>query len=250
MEASDKDSNRALIMGGGPWSALERVRILDYCQADVDGTAKLLGRMLAGVDLGRAVGLRGRYSKALACMEWAGVPIDVATLERVRAGWVDIQGRLIQEVARVVPVYEGRTFKENLFSSWLAAENVAWPRLESGRLALDCQTFREMARGHSGVALLHELRESLSQLRLGGLAVGGDGRNRLMLSPYGSKTGRNQPSNSKFVFETATWLRSLIQPSSGRFVAYVDWTSQEIGIAAKLANDVNLLAAYEEDPYL
>jgi len=250
MAVEDKDSNRALIMGGGPWNALERVRILDYCQADVDGTAKLLGRMLAVVDLGRAVGLRGRYSKALACMELAGVPIDVATLERVKAGWVDIQGRLIQEVARVVPVYEGRTFKENLFSSWLAAENVAWPRLESGRLALDRQTFREMARGHSGVALLHELRESLSQLRLGGLAVGGDGRNRLMLSPYGSKTGRNQPSNSKFVFGTATWLRSLIQPSSGRFVAYVDWTSQEIGIAAKLANDVNLLAAYEEDPYL
>lgn len=250
MEVEDKDSNRALIMRGGPWDAAERVRILDYCQTDVEGTAGLLARMLAVIDLGRAVGLRGRYAKALAEMEWTGVPVDVVTLNRIKAGWMSIQGRLIEEVARVVPVFEGRTMKEGRFSAWLASENVSWPRLDSGRLAMDRDTFRQMARSHPGVAMLHELRESLSQLRLGGLAAGADGRNRLLLSPYGSKTGRNQPSNSKFVFGAATWLRSLIQPPPGRFAAYVDWTSQEIGIAAKLANDENLLAAYEDDPYL
>lgn len=250
MEVGEKDSNRALILNGGPWNEAERVRILDYCQADVEGTADLLARMLPVIDLGRAVGLRGRYAGALALMEWTGIPVDVETLDRIKAGWISIQGRLIEEVSRAVPVYEGRTFKESLFSAWLARENVAWPRLESGRLALGRDTFREMARSHAGVALVYELRESLSQLRLGGLPVGSDGRNRVMLSPYGSKTSRNQPSNAKFIFGAATWLRSLIQPPPGRFVAYVDWTSQEIGIAAKLANDGNLLAAYEDDPYL
>ena len=98
--------------------------------------------------------------------------------------------------------------------------------------------------------MIHELRESLSKLKLGELSVGSDSRNRVLLSPYGSKTGRNQPSNSRFIFGTATWLRSLIQPPPGRFVAYVDWTSQEIGVAAKLSGDANLLAAYEDDPYL
>jgi DNA polymerase I-like protein with 3'-5' exonuclease and polymerase domains len=107
-----------------------------------------------------------------------------------------------------------------------------------------------MSRLHPNIALLHELRVSLSQIRLGEIPVGKDGRNRVLLSPYRSKTGRNQPSNAAFIFGTATWLRSLIVPPPGRFVAYVDWTSQEIGIAAKLAEDANLLSAYDDDPYL
>lgn len=117
-------------------------------------------------------------------------------------------------------------------------------------MALDRDTFREMSRLHPNIALLHELRVSLSQIRLGEIPVGKDGRNRVLLSPYRSKTGRNQPSNAAFTFGTATWLRSLIVPPPGRFVAYVDWTSQEIGIAAKLAEDANLLSAYDDDPYL
>lgn len=250
MGAEDKDSNRNLIMRGGPWSEMEQRRILDYCQADVEATADLFGRMLPTIHLPQAIGLRGRYAKALACMEWIGVPVDGGTLERIKAAWVEIQERLIAEVAKVVPVYDGRRFKENAFSAWLASQEIAWPRLETGRLALDQRTFREMARVHPGVAMIHELRESLSKLKLGELSVGSDSRNRVLLSPYGSKTGRNQPSNSRFIFGTATWLRSLIQPPPGRFVAYVDWTSQEIGVAAKLAGDANLLAAYEDDPYL
>ena len=250
MDVDEKDTNRALVMRGGPWTEAEQVQILDYCQADVTATAELFKQMVPQIDLARAVGLRGRYAKALARMEWIGVPIDVSTLDRIMTSWDSIQSRLIDDVSSEIPVYSGRRFVEKAFSSWLASENIPWPRLESGRLALDDDTFREMARTNPKIALLHELRASLSKLKLGSLSVGSDRRNRLLLSAYGSKTGRNQPSNSRFVFGTATWLRSLIQPERGRFLAYVDWTSQEIGIAAKLSGDKNMLAAYEDDPYL
>ncbi len=250
MDAEDKDSNRDLIMRGGPWSAEERNRILDYCQADVEGTVELLAQMIPTIDLARGIGLRGRYSKALACMERTGIPLDVPTLKRIQANWTPIQRRLIDDVVGSIPVYVKGSFHERSFSNWLARNGIPWPCLDSGRPALDRDTFRQMARVHPGVALLRELRESLSQLRLGEIPVGADGRNRVLLSPYGSKTGRNQPSNTKFIFGTATWLRSLIVPPPGRFIAYVDWTSQEIGIAAKLAGDANLLAAYDDDPYL
>lgn len=250
MDAEDKDSNRSLILRGGPWSAEERNRILDYCQADVDGTADLLTKMIPVIDLARGVGLRGRYAKALAQMERSGIPIDVPTLDRIKANWAGLQHRMIDDVAATVPVYADRRFHERSFSHWLAQNGIPWSRHESGRLVLDRKTFREMARLHPGVALLHELREGLSQLRLGEIPVGSDGRNRVLLSPFRSKTGRNQPSNARFIFGTATWLRSLIVPPPGRFIAYVDWTSQEIGIAAKLADDSNLLAAYDDDPYL
>jgi DNA polymerase I-like protein with 3'-5' exonuclease and polymerase domains len=83
------------------------------------------------------------------------------------------------------------------------------------------------------------------------LAVGHDGRNRCLLSPFRSTTGRNQPSNARFVFGPSCWIRSLIQPPPGRAIAYIDWSQQEHGIAAALSGDPKMQAAYSSgDPYL
>ena len=82
------------------------------------------------------------------------------------------------------------------------------------------------------------------------LAVGADGRNRCLLSPFRSITSRNQPSNAHFIFGPSCWLRSLIQPEPGRAVAYVDWSQQEFGIAAALSGDTAMMEAYTSgDPY-
>ena len=64
-----------------------------------------------------------------------------------------------------------------------------------------------------------------------------DGRNRVILSAFKAKTGRNQPSSSKFIFGPATWARFLIKPQPGQALAYIDWRAQEIGIAAALSGD-------------
>jgi hypothetical protein len=69
-----------------------------------------------------------------------------------------------------------------------------------------------MAKAHPQVSPMRELRSALSELRLNDLAVGCDGRNRTILSAFRSRTGRNQPSNSKFIFGPSVWLRSLIKP--------------------------------------
>ena len=111
-------------------------------------------------------------------------------------------------------------------------------------VALDDDTFREMARTYPAVAPVRELRTTLSQLRLNELAVGSDGRNRCLLSAFASKTGRNQPSNSRAVFGPSTWLRCLIRPGPGRAVAYVDWSQQELAIAARLSGDPRMQEAY------
>jgi hypothetical protein len=68
-----------------------------------------------------------------------------------------------------------------------------------------------------------QLRFLLSQMRLEGLAVGAGGRSRCLLSAYRSLTGRNQPSNAKFIFGPAVWLRNLIRPEPGYGLAYIDW---------------------------
>jgi hypothetical protein len=136
-------------------------------------------------------------------------------------------------------------FSAERWGAYLARKGIPWPRLESGALALDDDTFREMARAYPAeVAPIRELRHTLSQMRLQELAVGEDGRNRCLLSPFASKTGRNQPSNTRFIFGPSAWLRSLIRPGPGRAVAYVDWSQQELGIAAALSGDANMREAY------
>ena len=81
--------------------------------------------------------------------------------------------------------------------------------------------------------------------------MGYDGRNRTMLSPFRAKTGRNQPSTSRFIFGPSVWIRGLIQPRRGWGLAYIDWEQQEFGIAAALSGDPRMLAAYDTgDPYL
>ena len=246
----DKDSNRDLILRGGPWTPEETLRILDYCQSDVDGLRTLLRHMWNLIDTPRAVNLRGRYSKALTEMEWTGIPVDTQTAECIKQRWTGIQDELVDKVALEIPVFEDRSFSAALFENWLAKMNIHWPVLDSGKLKLDADTFSEMSKLHPLVAMVHELRSNLAKLRLGGLSIGADGRNRTLLSPYGSKTGRNQPSTTSFIFGNSKWMRSLIQTPPGMFLAYIDWVSQEIGIAAKMSNDINLMSAYQEDPYL
>jgi hypothetical protein len=250
LAAAEKQSMRELALRGGPWTAAEREALLDYCESDVSALARLLPAMLPEIDLERALN-RGRYMRAVARMEHAGVPIDVPTLARLRAGWGAIQDRLIRDVDSRFGVFDGRTFKQERWARWVARRGIAWPRSASGGLALDDDTFREMARSDPDVALMRELRDSLSRLRLRELAVGADGRNWAMLSPFRARTGRNQPSNSRFIFGPACWLRGLIRPGPGRAVAYLDWEQQGFGVGAALSGDPAMIEAYRSgDPYL
>jgi hypothetical protein len=231
---AEKDEMRDLILRGGPWTDAEQAAILDYCESDVAALVRLLPTMWAQIDLPRAL-LRGRSMAAAARMERNGVPIDVKTLRMLHQHWSDIQDQLIADIDREYGVFDGRTFKRDRFAAWLAHNNIPWPTLDSGRLDLTDDTFREMARGWPAIAPLRELRAALSQMRLADLAVGQDGRNRTLLSPFRARTGRNQPSNTKFIFGPSVWIRGLIQPPSGYGVAYIDWAQQEFGIAAALS---------------
>jgi DNA polymerase-1 len=250
MDAAAKSEMQTAI-GNGTWKGrFEPEAILDYCESDVIALERLLSVMLPRIDLLRAV-LRGGYMAAVAAMEYNGVPIDVEMLERLREGWAGIQDQLIASIDSDYGVYDGRTFKAERFATRLAVEGIPWPRLESGELELSDGVFRQMAKAYPWVAPLRELRSSLAELRLNDLAVGTDGRNRTLLSPFRSRTSRNQPSNSKYIFGPAVWLRGLIKPSRGYATAYLDWCQQEFGIAAALSGDAAMQAAYRSgDPYL
>jgi len=246
----EKTAMRDLVLGGGPWSLEQREAILDYCESDVIALERLLPAMLSRIDLPRAL-LRGRYMAAAAVMEFNGIPIDIETLDLLRRYWTNIKGQLVSAIDAGYGVFDGQTFKADRFEAFLVRHEIPWARLPSGALDLERDTFREMARAYPIIAPLHELRHALSDMRLNDLSVGEDGRNRTILSAFRARTGRNQPSNSKFIFGPSVWLRGLIKPGPGHAVAYIDWSNQEFGIAAKLSGDQNMMDAYNSgDPYL
>ena len=250
IDSAEKTTMRDLAIRGGDYSAEEKLALLDYCESDVTALAQLLPVMLPHLDLPRAL-LRGRYMKAAAHMEHAGIPIDVVMLERLRASWSALQDTLIGKIDQDYGVYEGHSFKAARFAEWLVSHAIAWPLLASGRLDLKDDTFKAMAQSYPSLGPLRELRVTLSQMRLAELAVGADGRNRTLLSAFRARTGRNQPSNARFVFGTAVWLRGLIKPRDGYGIAYIDWSQQEFGIAAALSGDPLMQTAYlSGDPYL
>lgn len=248
--AEEKQEMRELAINGGPYSDREMLALVDYCQADVDALDRLLPIMAPKIDAPRAL-LRGRYMQAVARIEHNGIPIDAEMLRLFRNRWEDVRANLIATVDNGFGVYDGMTFKRDRFAAYLKRNRIPWPLTETGQLKLDDDTFRQQAAIYPRVSLLRELRHTLSELKLEKLEVGEDGRNRTLLRPFASRSGRNQPSTNKFIFGPSVWIRGLIKPPQGRAIAYIDWSQQELGIAAALSDDPAMLQAYSSgDPYL
>jgi DNA polymerase-1 len=255
MGGEDKKHMRDLIMTGGPWTATDQADILSYCESDVDALTRLLPRLwphvaASEVQLGQAL-LRGRYMAAIGIVENNGVPIDVPLLGRLTKHWPRIKESLIGEVDAAYGVYNGTAFSSRLFEQYLIAQGIPWPRLPSGSLMIDDDTFRDQSKAYPQLRNLHELRTALSRLRLSDLSVGSDGRCRTLSSAFQAKTGRNQPSTSRFIFGPSRWIRRLIKPGPGMALVYLDWSSQELAVAGALSGDPLLWDAYEGgDPYI
>lgn len=249
-DATYKDMMRDRILQGPPYTDAEKTQILDYCHKDVVLTTQLFKAMRDEIDLQRAL-LRGRYMWAVALMENYGVPIDTESLHLLRSRWGMIKESLIEKIDSHYGVYEGTVFKAQKFVDYLVRNKIPWGTTETGLPRLDEDFFKGQAKSYPVLKPLQELRFALSQLKLNDLQVGTDGRNRTLLSPFRSITGRNQPSSSKFIFGNSVWIRNLIKPTPGMALGYLDYEQQEIGIAAALSGDLHLIEAYKSgDPYI
>jgi hypothetical protein len=216
----------------------------------LDALAGLLEAIGPQIDLPRAL-LRGLYTPAVARMEAIGTPIDLDILGRLGENWDGLRDALIREVDQGYGVFRAGQFRPDLWSSWLNRMGIPWPRTPSKDLILESKTFKEVARAFPQVRPMKELMATLNLLKPSSFPVGRDGRNRTSLRPFASKTGRNQPSPTNFIFGQAAWVRGLIKPQEGTALAYLDYEQQEFGIAAALSGDPAMMEAYRSgDPYL
>ena len=251
MSSEHKDGMRELAMGDQV-PPEQREDLIDYCQSDVEALAGLWRFLRPHVDLPLAE-LRGRYLIALTRVETRGIPVDVGLVTQLRDGWDEVKSAVR---AAAVETYPGVLREDGSFASagwgdWCRANQIHWPELASGSLALDEETFKKMADRHPEVRVMSFTRKMLGQTKPFQWPLGPDGRLRCMLSPFGSDTGRNQPSTSKYIFGAPSWMRRAISAPRGSVLAYVDFSSQEFALAAALSGDRAMIEDYAcGDPYI
>jgi DNA polymerase-1 len=220
-----KESMHELILRGRHTSD-ELRQILIYNEEDVAANRRLYPHFIPEIDDPSAwsqVLFYGEGAKAWSQLQCAGIPIDDDTLSQLLKYWDLLKLDLIEEVDSKFHVFLDGHFKSELFDKYLRDNIIRWPRLDSGRLRLDDETFRDMAELHPRLMPLHQLRTVLSKMRLTGLTIGSDGRNRFQYWPLSAITCRCGASNRENIFGPSNWMRYLVRPLPGKALSYIDW---------------------------
>jgi DNA polymerase-1 len=240
-------------IGEGHWCKYGRERVFEYCEEDVRMSVRLLRAQLRGrtglppADVERVLHWSNYSAKCIALIQARGMPIDMTLWNLVQEN----KGAVIGELLRRFdpshdsddPIYtpEGE-WSYQRFEQWLVRTGVApWPRLDSGRLSVDSDAFRLMYHV-PGIEGLHALRDSLGFIVKARLPIGRDGRNRPSLFPFGTATGRN--AHAKSPYNAHAGMRSFMVFPHDAIGAYLDWRTQEVGVAAALSGDTALMDAY------
>ena len=180
------------------------------------------------------------------------MPIDMSLWNAVQENKAAVIGELLREFdpshGSNDPIYtpDGE-FSYGRFENWLASVGVtAWPRHDSGAIKADSDAFRLMYHV-PGIERLHALRDSLGVIVRARLPIGKDGRNRPSLFPFGTATSRN--AHAKSLYNAHAGMRGFIVFPPDKIGVYLDWASQEVGIAAALSGDEALMRDYPQIYY-
>ena len=270
--ATEKSSAIARILAGPPYSAEEKLEILDYCQQDVDDAAALFEVLWDGLSaenpryLAQAL-LRGEYCKAMAAMTHTGLPVNVPLHDALVENWPNIRRAQIDSVSHYGIFDADGTFKQDRFAVVVESLGAAdiWPRTASGQYSTQSKDFRRMTAVYPQMEEFRAAYEAIAAApKASPLPICSDGRVRLGRREFGNlrmgmtdektssvgfgayraKTGRNQPLAIEFVPAAASWRRTLVTPPPGKAIGYFDYKSQEYGIAAYLSGDPHMMDDY------
>jgi DNA polymerase I len=245
MTVAEKEANRRLILDQNTWTLRERRRVVDYCESDVMALKALLLALLAGIDRIEEAFLRSEYMCTIDAISAVGIPMDGHALRLMQRHWDTIKAGIITTAHQNYGTYPDGKWDKNRFADYLHDQGILplWPTYEkTGALQIDGETLKEMAQIYPQLAMLREVRSSLGKTRPIDLDIGSDGRCRSAIYPFGTITSRNAPR--KFPFSAAKWRRPLIHAEPGRAIAYLDYSGQEIGIAAAYSGDGNMQRDY------
>jgi DNA polymerase I len=246
-------------IGEGRWRNHGRERVFEYCEEDVRASTQLLREQLRGhrahyqygfypADVERVLHWSNYSAKAIAQIQARGMPIDMRLWNLVQENRAAVIRHLLRHFdpsfGSEAPIYtpEGE-WSYARFEQWLASAGIhAWPRLQSGKLDISGDAFK-LLHHIPGIEKLHALRDSLGVVAKAKLPIGVDGRNRPSLFPFCTATGRNAHRSS--IYNAHAGVRSFMVFPADVIGVYLDWRTQEIGIAAALSGDRALIDAYQ-----
>jgi hypothetical protein len=241
-------------IGDGSWPGkYSPAEVFEYCEEDGRMEVRLLRAQLrdhgrfAPADVPHVLHWSNYSAKCIAQIQARGMPIDMNLWNLVQDNKAAVIGELLRRFdpshGDDDPIYtpEGN-WSYQRFEQFLVRRGVpAWPRLNSGKLDTDGDAFRLMYHV-PGIEGLHALRDSLGVIVKAKLPIGKDGRNRPSLFPFGTATGRN--AHAKSLYNAHAGMRSFMIFPPDSVGAYLDWRTQEVGVAAALSEDRALMDDY------
>jgi DNA polymerase I len=254
MSAGHKAHVRDIILHNDSYSEEQWHQIGDYNREDVLLAIPLLNAIAATIDVPAAL-FRGNYAKAVVGWERHGIPVDVDYVGELEAQWQALRMFYIRRDDAFGLYDETGSFREDRIEALIRTRGWTWPRTATGKPELKGRTIGKQCQRYPELRSLQRLRDQVAELRLGAFlnTIGADGCSRCPIMPFWTRSGRNQPQGRDKVFLLAlpSWLHGLIKPPPGWGVALLDWSAQEIGIAAGLSGDPALIADFQSgDPHM
>ena len=285
MDQDRKDEMRRLASTRRPITHREGHRgvLQDYClNDDCWAGIRLFKAMRPYIDFLRAP-IRGAFMMEIERMRWHGIPIDTSTYYQTEqsAGTIasamreDLNRKLRAEAWKIykrmakgkardtlrrtlmqmrkdkIGVYFQDVFKRKTMLALMRACGIPLPvDPKTGKYSCATKLLKSMIDTYPLLKVFYEDKRMIDAIKNLKLEIGSDGRNRCWLNPFGTKTGRNNPSTNRYLFGLPHTMRSYAKPPPGWAFASVDVGAEEVGIAAALSKDPVLMADYlSGDPY-
>jgi hypothetical protein len=282
-DVDHKTAMRNLILTKKTFTEKEKAAIKAYCQEDVIHLKALFINLYKEVhkvtsgncDIAQIMQL-SRYSVCCGIMENNGIPFNVAKAENLGHNYYKVDDELIMACNEAYPMYVLRTStkaekaKGHRGVRWIESYDCwkdyiknqkyeeMWPKSEkTNKFRKDKDTLEKFS-GDATINLFRQTKKSRNHIkyfRPEGMMlirknIGSDGRIRVLLSPFGSKTGRNQPSVKQgYIYGMSTWIRPLVSDING-IILGGDFSAQEIALQGWISGDEKFLEAYRSgDPY-
>jgi len=268
INVTHKNVMRELILDNDTYTGREE-EILNYCAEDAIYLVPLYSKLadiIKGYTKNQGFEIKqlSRWMLCNAIITTTGIPVNVEKLKNFSSHYENIKNELPERCNQTYKffVWDERkkkyTRSYNSIASYIDTKYAdTFPRTKTGQYSLKSDVLRKYKMDEALYALQHtgNILDSLKNIRPIAINkieknIGSDGRIRILLSEFGTISGRNTAKPSQgYLLTMSTFMRTLIEDDCYSIVG-ADYSAQEFGLQGAISGDQNLIQAYySSDPY-